>query len=171
MGLSFLVGDARAALGESFGEAVDAALRGHFPGLPPAEGEVYVSDELEVTGWRALQARVAAVMQAPQITAIDIYLAVYIPSAASMNEIVEVAVANAADPLQVGAVGALLEELRDFASRASLPTDDVELMGLAARYLEDDALFDADLDIQTYVQLFLSAKQAAAAGQPLWIRT
>jgi hypothetical protein len=169
MGLSFVVGDARAALGESFGEAVDAALRGRFPELPPAEGEVYVSDELEVAGWRALQARVAGVMQAPQITAIDIYLAVYIPS--GHDEIVEVAVANAADPLQVGAVGALLAELRDFSSRASLPSDDVELMGLAAHYLEDDALFDADLDIQTYLQLFLSAKQAAAAGQPLWIRT
>jgi hypothetical protein len=169
MGLSFVVGDARAALGESFGEAVDAALRERFPQLPPSDGEVYVSDELEVAGWRALQARVAGVMQAPQITAIDIYLAVYIPGA--QEEIVEVPVANAADPLQVGAVGALLEELRDFASRASLPTDDVELMGLAARYLEDDALFDADLDVQTYVQLFLSAKQASAAAQPLWIRT
>ena len=143
-------------------------MRERFPLLGAGAGEVYVSDDLPVGGWRALQARVAGVMQAPQITAIDIYLAVYVPFA--QEAILELAVANAADPLQVGSVDALLAELRDFASRASLPTDDVELMGLGNRYLEDDALFYTDLDVQTYVQLFLTAKQAAAAGQPLWIR-
>jgi len=168
VGLSFVVGDGRAALGEGFGDAVDTALRERFPQLAPAAGEVYASDELPVNGWRALQARVASVMQAPQITAIDIYLAAYVPFAQA--EIVEIAVPNAADPLQIGSVTSLLEELRDFAARVSLPTDDVELMALAARYLEDDDLWDADLDVQTYVQLFLTAKQAAASNQPVWIR-
>ena len=42
-------------------------------------------------------------------------------------------------------------------------------MDLAARYLEDDSLVDQDLDVQTYLQLMLSAKQAAARKQPLWI--
>jgi hypothetical protein len=168
VGLTFVVGDAGAALGEGFGASVDAALRARFPHLAAGEGEVYASDELPVGGWRALQARVAAVMQAPQITAIDSYLATYVPVV--HDEILELPVASAADPLQVGSVDALLAELRDFASRASLPTDEVELMALAARYLEDDALIDADLDVQTYVQLLLSAKQAAASGQPLWIR-
>ncbi len=168
MGLSFVVGDARAALGEGFCDAVDAALRQRFPQLAPAAGEVYASDELPVTGWRALQARVASMMQAPQITAIDIYLAAYVPFA--LGEILEIAVPNAADPLQIGSLPALLEELRDFAARASLPTDDVELMGLANRYLEDDELWDADLDVQTYVQLFLTARQATAANATLWIR-
>lgn len=163
-----MVGDARAALGESFGASVDAALRARFPQLSAEEGEVYSSDEVPVAGWRALQARVAGVMQAPQITAIDIYLATYVPFA--NDDIVELPVANAADPLQAGSVVALLAELRDFAARASLPVDDVELMGLANRYLEDDGLADADLDIQTYVQLLLSAKQAAVHGRPLWIR-
>ena len=169
MGLTFVVGDARAALGESFGASVDAALRAHFPQLQAEEGEIYASDEVPVAGWRALQARVAGVMQAPQITAIDVYLAAWVPAA--NEDIIELPVANAADPLQVGSVVALLAELRDFAARASLPVDDVELMGLANRYLEDDDLADADLDIQTYVQLLLSAKQAAVHGRPLWIRT
>jgi hypothetical protein len=40
-------------------------------------------------------------------------------------------------------------------------------MQLAAHYLEAD--FDSDLDVQTYVQLFLSAKQAAARNQALWV--
>ena len=62
----------------------------------------------------------------------------------------------------------MLEELRRFAAAASLPTDDVELMQLALRYFESDD-FDADLDVQTYVQLMLSAKQASARGQALWV--
>ena len=78
-----------------------------------------------------------------------------------------VPIANLADPLQIGSLPALLDELRLFAAGASLPTDDVELMQLAAHYLEGD--FDADLDVQTYVQLFLSAKQAAARNQALWV--
>ena len=75
---------------------------------------------------------------------------------------------RAADPLQVGSLDALLEELRRFASATSLPTDDLELMRLAASYLEDEDP-DADLDVQTYVQLMLSAKQASARGQALWV--
>jgi hypothetical protein len=169
VGLTFVVGDAGAALGEGFGASVDAALRAHFPQLSADEGEMYASDEVPVSGWRALQARVAGVMQAPQVTAIDIYLAVYVPF--TSDGIIELPVASAADPLQIGSVVALLGELRDFASRASLPVDDVELMGLANRYLEDEELEDADLDIQTYVQLMLSAKQAAVHARPLWIRT
>jgi hypothetical protein len=169
VGLTFVVGDAGAALGEGFGASVDAALRAHFPQLPADKGEIYASDEVPVSGWRTLQTRVAGVMQAPQVTAIDIYLAVYVPF--TSDGIIELPVASAADPLQVGSVAALLDELRDFASRASLPVDDVELMGLANRYLEDETLEDADLDIQTYVQLMLSAKQAAVHARPLWIRT
>jgi hypothetical protein len=170
MGLTFVVGDARAAFGESFGAAVDAALRARFPALAPApaQGAVYTSDEVETGGWRALQARVGSVMQALHITAIDIYLAAYVPL--PLTAIEELPVANAADPLQVGSVETLLAELRDFAARVSLPTDEVELMALANRYLEDDSLIDADLDVQTYVQVVLSAKQAAAQGLPLWIR-
>ena len=42
-------------------------------------------------------------------------------------------------------------------------------MQLAAKYLEDDDLFSSDLDIQTYVQLMLTAKQAAAHGVGLWL--
>jgi hypothetical protein len=57
----------------------------------------------------------------------------------------------------------------EFSRTAPLPTDDVELMQLAAHYVETD--FDSDLDVQTYVQLFLSAKQAAAHNQPLWVVT
>jgi len=42
-------------------------------------------------------------------------------------------------------------------------------MQLAAKYLEEDELVEADLDVQTYLQLMLSARQAVARGQALWI--
>jgi hypothetical protein len=76
---------------------------------------------------------------------------------------------NAADPLQVASLEHLLDALRTFAADAALPTDDVELMELAAKYLEDDLLISDDLDVQTYVQLMLSAKQAAATRRALWV--
>jgi hypothetical protein len=92
---------------------------------------------------------------------------VWVPSV--LPHVEHVAIPNAADPLQVGSLPALVEELRVFAGAASLPTDDVELMELAVHYLEDDLAFDKDLEIQTYVQLMLAAKQASARGQALWI--
>jgi hypothetical protein len=104
---------------------------------------------------------------APQVSRMEAYQAVWVPGGPS--PIAAVAVANAADPLQVGSLEQLVEELGVFAAAHSLPVDDIELMQLAAKYLEDDELFDRDLDIQTYVQLMLSARQAVARRQPLWI--
>jgi hypothetical protein len=89
--------------------------------------------------------------------------------AVPINEIGAPVIPTVADPLEVGSLDMLLDELRLFASHASLPIDDVELMQLAARYLEDDALFDTNLDVQTYAQLLLTAKQAAAHGVCLWL--
>ena len=42
-------------------------------------------------------------------------------------------------------------------------------MGLVAHYLEDDSSFDKELDIQVYVHLMLTAKQAVARKQALWV--
>jgi hypothetical protein len=106
-------------------------------------------------------------ISAPHLGGLDAYQSVYLPL--QFEDVDHVAIASVADPLEVGSLDVLLDELRLFASRASLPTDDVELMQLAAKYLEDDELFDADLDIQTYVQLLLTAKQASAHGFPLWL--
>jgi len=169
MPLNFIVGDAVAAFGDGFGAAVNDVLRARFPSLTLGGAEPYASEEVDVAGWRALQKRVAQLMSAPQVTAIDVYLAVYVPI--DFETIEEVAVPNAADPLQIGSVMQLMSELRDFAARVSLPTDEVELMQLGIKYLEDDELLDADLDVQTYVQLMLSAKQAAATKQPLWVKS
>ncbi|MFL6248384.1 MAG: hypothetical protein ACJ74H_20335 [Thermoanaerobaculia bacterium] len=166
MSLTFVVGSATDVFAGDLAQAIDAELRKQFPSVARDNVEPYESEPVHATGWRQLQQRVLRTLDlAPQLTSVDAYQAVYVPVAHAQVE--HVPVANLADPLQIGSLPALIEELRRFAAGASLPTDDVELMQLAAHYLEGD--FNADLDVQTYVQLFLSAKQAAARNQALWV--
>lgn len=158
--LTFVAGSAGDVLSPELARAVEEALRQRFA-LTNGEEEAYRSDEVDVRGWVALQNRV------PQIAGIDAYQAVFV--AAPLRGIEEVTVPNVADPFHVASLSALVDALQQFAAGASLPTDDVELMQLAAKYLEEDELVEADLDVQTYVQLMLSARQAMARGQALWI--
>jgi hypothetical protein len=164
-----MIGTAVDVFGEALARAVEDAIAPRFAIPSTHEQGAYESEPVDATGWRRLQERVLRTLDhAPQITSVDAYQAVYVPEA---HEHVEhLPVANAADPLQVGSLPALLEELQRFAASASLPTDDVELMQLAAHYLEGDDI-DRDLDVQTYVQLMLTAKQASARGQALWVVT
>jgi hypothetical protein len=164
--LTFVVGAATDVFAGDLAEAIDAELRRQFPSVEHDHHGPYESEPVDAMGWRQLQQRVLRTLDlAPQLTSVDAYQAVYVP--VRHAEVEHVPIANLADPLQIGSLPALLDELHRFAAGASLPTDDVELMQLAAHYLEDD--FDADLDVQTYVQLFLSAKQAAARNQALWV--
>ena len=166
MSLTFVVGSAADVFAGDLARAVDAELRRRFPTMSVDGEERYESEPVAATGWRALQMRVLRTLDvAPQLTSVDAYQAVYVPDAPTGVD--HLPVANLADPLQVGSLPALLEELRRFAAGASLPTDDVELMQLAAHYLEGDE--NADLDVQTYVQLMLTAKQAAVRNQALWV--
>ena len=169
MPLTFVAGSAADVFADDLARAIDAELRGRFPAVAHDGTDRYESEPVDATGWRALQKRVLLTLDvAPQLTTIDAYQAVYVPD--THEGVDHLPVANLADPLQVGSLPALLEELRRFAAKASLPTDDLELMKLAAHYLETDDV-NADLDVQTYVQLLLSAKQAAAHNQPLWVVT
>lgn len=165
MSLTFVVGAATDVFAGDLAQAIEAELRKQFPSIA-RDGEPYESEPVNAMGWRQLQQRVMRTLDvAPQLTTVDAYQAVYVPVA--HDDVQHVPVANLADPLQIGSLPALLDELRRFASGASLPTDDVELMQLGAHYLEGDE--NADLDVQTFVQLFLSAKQAAARNQALWV--
>ena len=158
MTLTFVAGTAVDVFGAALGRAIDAVV------ATPGGIEPYRSDPVDAAGWRALQSAVMRAMDdAPQITTVDAYQAVYVPGASGVSH---VAVANLADPLQVGSLDALLEELRRFAAVASLPVDDVELMRLAAQLLEGD---EVNLELETYVQLMLTAKQAFARRQALWV--
>jgi hypothetical protein len=166
--LVFVAGKAADVFASDLAQAIDAELQKRFPSLAIVDGEPSRSDPVEGMGWSQLQARVMRTIDAaPHITGLDAYQSVYLPL--WFEQVEHIAIPTVADPLEAGSLDALLDELRLFAAKASLPTDDVELMQLAAKYLEDDALFDADLDVQTYVQLLLTAKQAAAHGVGLWI--
>jgi hypothetical protein len=166
LGLTFVVGTAADVFSGDLARAVDGALHARFSFGTNAE-EKYESEPVDASGWRELQRRVhQALAVAPHLTSVDAYQAVYLP--ANIEHVEHVPIPNVADPLQVASLPALLEELHRFAASTSLPTDDLELMKLGAHYLESDD-FDADLDVQTYVQLMLSAKQASARGQALWI--
>jgi hypothetical protein len=166
--LTFVAGSAADVFADDLARAIDAELRRRFPSVAHDRSDRYESEPVDAAGWRALQKRVLQTLDtAPQLTTVDAYQAVYLPHA--HDGVGHLPIANLADPLQVGSLPALLDELRRFAAQASLPTDDVELMQLALHYLEID--FDADLDVQTYVQLLLSAKQAAAHNQALWVVT
>ena len=166
MSLTFVVGSAADVFAGDLARAIDAELRQRFPSIVPDGDGAYESEPVVATGWRQLQQRVLQTLDvAPQLTTVDAYQAVYVP--AETEHVEHLPIGTLADPLQVGSLSALLAELRRFAAAAALPTDDVELMQLAAHYLEGD--IDADLDVQTYVQLLLSAKQASARNQPLWL--
>jgi len=158
--LTFTTGAPADVFGPDLARAVDAELRLRFPFLDLGGSEAYRSEPVEFAGWTALRKRV------PLLAPIEPYQAVFLPAETGVESL---PIANAADPLQVASLEALLDALRSFAATASLPTDDVELMQLGAKYLEDDALFASDLDVQTYVQLMLAAKQASAHGQGLWV--
>ena len=157
--LTFVAGTAADVFGGELARQIDAKL-GVAPGV-----EAYRSEPVDAVGWRALQTRVMRTLDvAPQLTSVDAYQAVYVPGRDAGVE--HVPIGTLADPLQVGSLDALLEELRRFAASASLPTDDLELMKLAAELLEAD---EPDPEMETYVQLMLSAKQAFARRQPLWV--
>ena len=136
-------------------------LRSKFQVSDGTGGDAYRSDEVDARGWAELQGRV------PQLAGIDAYQAVFV--AAALSGIEELTVPNVADPFHVASLQALVDGLQEFASKAKLPVDEVGLMKLSVKYLEDDSLIDRDLDVQTYVQLMLSARQAVARGQALWI--
>jgi hypothetical protein len=163
--LAFVAGAAADVFPSDLAEAIEVVVRVRYSG---DSMEAYRSDPVESIGWTRLQTRVARTLDsAPQLAGMDAYQSVYLPGAG--DGVQRVPIPNVADPLEIGSLDALLGELRAFAAKASLPTDDVELMQLAVHYLENDALIDQDLDVQTYVQLMLAAKQSAAHGVPLWI--
>ena len=167
MALVFVAGNAADVFAPDLAKAIDAGLRNRFPALAAVRGEPYRSDPVEGIGWPQLQTRVMRTIESTHLSGLDAYQSVYLPL--RFEHVKRIVIPTVADPFEAGSLDALLDELRLFAANASLPTDDVELMQLAAKYLEDDALFDTDLDIQTYIQLFLTAKQAAAHGVGLWI--
>lgn len=167
MAIKFVVGDASDVFPPQFAATVRAGLASRYPQISTPHEAAYHSEEVAAGGWLALQRRVGD--RVPQLAGMDPYQAVYVPGAEGRIELLSVP--GAADPLHAGSVETLHAELGRFAAEEGLPSDDLELMQLAARYLEDDDLYERDLDLQLYVQLMLSLRQALARGEPLWVST
>lgn len=165
MPLTFLVGTASDAFKGDLATSVANELRSRYSFVAADISEPYESEPVSVNGWRELQSVMDSMLGGSRLSQVEAYQAVFIPGAVGGVDHVEVPAV--ADPLQVASLETLVDELRRFADQAQLPTDDLELMQLAADYLESAA--DTELDFQTYVQLMLSAKQAIARKQALWI--
>jgi hypothetical protein len=166
--VTFIVGSAADAFDADFARAVAEQLRTRYAYAEKAGEESYRSDPVNVKGWRELQTLMRNMIgptAAPHFTDVDAYQTVYVP--ADIARVESIPIENAADPLHVASLPALIRELTTFAETAQLPTDEVKLMELAAEYLEAEE--DRELDFQTYVQLMMSAKQAAARGQALFV--
>ena len=165
-----MVGTPSDAFASGIAETIGSELRSRYDFVPAQLDEPYESEPVNAAGWRELQSLATSMLgdgAVPHLTEVDAYQAVYIPATVARVDHVEVP--GVADPLQVASLDRLVDELTRFAAHAQLPTDDLELMGLAAEYLE--AGNDQELDFQTYVQLMLSARQAIARKQALWIVT
>jgi len=72
-------------------------------------------------------------------------------------------------PLSVASLDQLIGELEAIGVALGLPTDGADLRSLFLGYRDDDDRCDDDMDIQTYVQLLLSAREAKKRNQPLWV--
>lgn len=165
MSFTFVVGTAADAFRGDLAAAVADELRTRYSFEPPAIAEPYESEPVHAAGWRELQNLMVSMLGGSKLSEVEAYQAVFIPG--DVSGVDQVEVPAVADPLQVASLDALVDELRRFASQAQLPTGDLELMQLAADYLEEGT--DHELDFQTYVQLMLSAGQAIARKQALWI--
>jgi hypothetical protein len=72
-------------------------------------------------------------------------------------------------PLSVASLDHLLGELEAIGVALGVRTEGADLQSLFLGYCDDDDRCDDDMDIQTYVQLLLSAREAKKRNQPLWV--
>ena len=131
MALIFVAGNAADVFSPDLAAAIDAELRTRFPSLRIVDGEAYRSDPVDAAGWSQLQGRAMRLIAAPHLGGLDAYQSVYLPL--RFERVEQIAIPTVADPLEVGSLEVLIDELRLLASHASLPMDDVELMQPAAK--------------------------------------
>jgi hypothetical protein len=129
----------------------------------------HYSEQVAWSGWGELQNRATSVLggeQVPHLLAVDAWQGVFLPIVITPTEI---KMGNHPSPLRCASLPMLIKELERFAEALSLPTEEEGLLQPAEKYLDDNDLVDTDMDIQTYIQLMLSAKVADLNKQPLWI--
>jgi hypothetical protein len=170
MGLTFTVGNPSDAFVEPFATRVRGTLEVECEGsvvLDSAE-EPYYSQELGWSGWQLLQELASDKVspeQVPHLLSMEAWSGVYLPS---WNRIGALEFDGEPTPLDVASLDSLIEELELVGRALGLATDAEGLKAIAVKY-EDDDLVDSDMEIQTYAQLLLAAREAKRRKQPLWI--
>ena len=171
MGLVFTVGRPASVFDDPVAElmqhVLDAECEEH---LAPEGGdpEPFHSAELGWSGWNLLQerARVALNPEAvPNLLSMDALHGAYLPGWAEAGAIL---FDDYPMPLDVAPLEGLIAELERVGPVLGLATDDDGLARIAARYADAENC-DDDMEVQTYAQLLLAARQAAARRQPLWV--
>lgn len=172
MGLAFSIGTAASIFSEPFAariqDVVKKVLGYSIPLETPFEDDAYWSEELGWSGWDQLQERAILSLgeeNIPQLLAMEAWQGVYLP--VDMKPI-EISIIEEEEPLQCGSLPLLVKELEQFAEKEGLPIDKEGLEEFWEKYLDDDFV-DEDMDIQTYLQLMLTAQIALAHNLPLWI--
>jgi hypothetical protein len=173
MGLAFTVGTTSDAFMQPYAAQVQHKIRNQFEYSVPEStsfgDEGYHSEELGWSGWQQLQERAVTVLgeeKIPHLLALEAWQGVYLPL--PVNPI-EITVEGNSTPLQCGSLPALVQELEQLAAIEKFPTDPDGLQSFWEKYAEDDDLIEEDMDIQTYIQLMLSAKIATSHKLPLWV--
>ena len=171
MALVFTVGRPADVFEEPFAELVGHVLEAEcadrvdfgMEGVAP-----FRSGELGMSGWGLLQERARVALSAegvPNLLSMDALHGAYLPGWPEAGAIV---FDDYPTPLDVASLEGLIDELERVGPALGLATDPAGLAALAAKY-DDDDLRDDDMEIQTYAQLLIAARAAAARRQPLWV--
>ncbi len=192
MGLSFQAGPAAQVFEKSFAREVSATLERRFGFVcesphakletfisklsPPAlvrkphklDDESYCSEEVAWSGWEELQKSAQALLGAreiPHLLFVEAWQGAYLPMPLD-PQVVKI---SKSEELRVASLPALIRELLAYSTAARLPVEEAALRALYAEYSEDDDRVDADMHIQTYLQLMLTAQYASKAQCALWV--
>ena len=171
MGLIFTVGRPTDVFDAPFAELVEHVLEAECDdrvdwGLDGVEP--FHSAELGWSGWNLLQERARVALtpeEVPNLLSMDAILGAYLPGWPEAGSIV---FDDYPMPLDVAPLEALIAELEMVGPALGLATDTDGLAAIATKYADED-LCDDDMEIQTFAQLLLSAREAVARRQPLWV--
>jgi hypothetical protein len=171
MGLYFTAGNPADVFVEAFGETVRRTLESHFGGqfVFDSSDPPYTSEEVGWSGWRQLQDRARGLIPEEKIAhflSMEAWQGVYVPVETDIGVFT---FDGHSTPLSVASLDHLLGELEAIGVALGLPTDGADMQSLFLGYRDDDDRCDDDMDIQTYVQLLLSAREAKKRNQPLWV--
>jgi len=153
----------RVELAKQLGYHIPSILSANFP-------RRYYSEEVAWSGWEALQERAANTLgesRVEHLLAVNAWNGVYLPVVISPVELV-IEVGESA--LKCASLPMLLTELHALAGALSLPTVEDDLREMWTILTEEfEERGSEEYDLETYIQLMLTAQIAQASSHPLWV--